>query len=283
MKKKIKTYRGVAVKKYFGQHFLTDNDILSEIGGLITKNNPEQIIEIGGGNGELTQFIIEPSRKISVIEIDSSLVRRLSKKYVNYDNIDIIEADARKINFDKYLNTYQNNVICGNLPYLYAVNILKKLLPVKSKIAKIVVMLQLEVARKITASVNNKHYSSLSLFFNYNFETKMSVKVSRNAFYPPPKVDSAVLIMKPKSEDTDRTPEEEKLFFKIIHSVFLARRKKIMNSFKQSQFLGFEKELIEKSLETAQIELDKRPDQIDLEQYSILAKLLSNIEEEKKT
>ncbi|MFC1852813.1 16S rRNA (adenine(1518)-N(6)/adenine(1519)-N(6))-dimethyltransferase RsmA [candidate division CSSED10-310 bacterium] len=270
----MKMYRDITIKKRLGQNFLRDQSVLTKISAFVQEAQPEAIVEIGSGTGELTDYLIPFNLNLTLIEIDPALINHLQHKYQQCPTVKILEADARKIEFTQLLDKDAKNVVVGNLPYVSAINIMKQLNPARHLIAQIIVMLQKEVAHKISASVGQRAYSALSLFFNYQYQTAIKLEVSKDSFFPTPKVDSTVIVLEPSSDQRLIPRLEEKLFHRLVHAAFLNRRKKIINSLQNSQYCGYSRTKMTTVLEEVAISPDTRPDQISLEQYTQLAALL---------
>jgi len=263
-------YRGTSVKKKLGQNFLVNQQILQNIAYLVSKTDPEFVLEIGAGNGELTEFLA-PLCPLSAFEIDANRASNLQTHFQAFDTVSIVEADARKIDYAQYVSPDRRCVVVGNLPYSAATHILKQVSVFRHHIHQIIVMVQKEVAEKLTAVVNNKNYSSMTLYFSYRYRITQAFTVRRDAFYPVPKVDSAVIILEPK---TILERKKEKRYDRLVHKVFLNRRKKILNALQKSSFVPQDRDQLREILHSADISPDVRPDQVDLEHYQRLAILL---------
>ena len=181
------------------------------------------IVEIGPGTGMLTDQIISKNpKKLLLIEKDRNLFMQLIKKYKDIDNIQIINEDALNFNF----NSINKSIMFSNLPYNITSKMINKLLKTNNKFNLIILMIQNEVAKKITKGINNKN-NKLKFFIESLSSFKLEFNVSKNVFYPKPRVDSAVVSLKPKKILFDK----DKLEF-FSKEVFKFRRKKITNVIK---------------------------------------------------
>ncbi|MBN2384055.1 ribosomal RNA small subunit methyltransferase A [bacterium] len=260
-----KTYKGVWVKKRLGQNFLQDEFVLQAIGRRIRDFSPERVIEIGAGTGELTDCYEDDLSRVVLLEIDPDLVRILGQKFDPKQHITVLEADAAKYDYGAlFSQSKERTVVTGNLPYVSAIRIMKKFSPYRRSIAAIIVTLQLEVAEKIRATYDHKAFAAISVYFQYHYDIELSLHVPRNLFFPVPKVDSAVLVLRPH-ERYSLTSEQEKTFHSIVHQAFLQRRKKVLNALEHS-YPGHKRDL-EQTLVNAGIDPALRADQIPTELY----------------
>jgi len=252
-------------KKTFGQNFLVDYNIVSE------KFN-DTVIEIGPGFGILTSMLAKNFRQVLSIEIDKKLFDFVSEKFSNYKNIKFINQDALKINIEdlvfNYLDNSKNIVLCANLPYSITTPILTKVLK-SDLINYITVMVQKEAAERITASLGSRGCGAISYFVRYYSNPKINFLVSKNCFFPVPKVDSAVISFdKIKRQNlTDET-----VLLKVIKSAFEKRRKNILNSL--SSGLGLEKNFILEILKKCNLDKNLRAENLTLENFVSVSEYL---------
>ena len=218
--------KAVRAKKYLGQHFLINNEIAKDIVALISDIEKVSILEIGPGMGILTNFLVEKSQKVTVIEIDKESINFLKKKYPKL-NKKIIEGDFLDVNLNKI---FENNfTIIGNFPYNISSQILFKVYENKNIINEIVGMFQKEVAERVAAKKGKKR-GILSVFIQTFFEVEYCFSVNENEFSPPPKVKSAII--KLKRNNRKELKCDNKLYKKIVKTTFNQRRKTIKNSLK---------------------------------------------------
>lgn len=218
-------------KKRFGQNFLHDENILNKIVREINPQPDDAIIEIGPGYGALTQKLISATEKLIAIEIDNELAEELKSKF---PNLQLINEDFLEIDLSKLTSQENELRIVGNIPYNITSPILFKLIQNNKLIKDAVFMVQLEVAKRMTADRGTKDYGILAVVLKYFTETKMCFKISPNVFYPKPKVFSALVHIRFK--EIKQTIEEQKLFIEIVKAAFGNRRKILKNSFSNSIF-----------------------------------------------
>ena len=218
--------KAVRAKKYLGQHFLINNEIAKDIVALISDIEKVSILEIGPGMGILTNFLVEKSQEVTVIEIDKESINFLKKKIPKL-NKKIIEGDFLDVNLNKI---FENNfTIIGNFPYNISSQILFKVFENKNIINEIVGMFQKEVAERVAAKKGKKR-GILSVFIQTFFEVEYCFSVNENEFSPPPKVKSGIIRLKRNNRKELKC--DNKLYKKIVKTTFNQRRKTIKNSLK---------------------------------------------------
>jgi len=263
------------VKKSLGQNFLIDPNILRKIVGQANLTKKSAAIEIGPGIGALTEHLAREAGKVLAFEIDQRLLPVLEDTLSPYDNISIVHADILKTDvqaaIDSELADYDDIVVVANLPYYVTTPIILKLLLEKLPIRGMVVMLQKEVAERITAKPGTKAYGSLSIAIQYYTQAEMALTVPKSVFLPQPNVDSAVIRMT-KREVPEVEVIDEDFFFSVTRGSFVQRRKTILNNLQVAMPLGKEKkELILKALEEAEIDPTRRGETLTIKEFGLLA------------
>ena len=259
----IKEYN-LKPKKKLGQNFLHDKNIISSI---ISKANidNEDIIEIGPGPGILTENILKnKARSLLVIEKDDSFEANLKKIKSNYrDSFDYLINDV--IDFDFKKLTKKKYKFVSNLPYNISVPFILKMIKIRKIIPwkEMILMVQKEVAERITANISTKNYGRLSIMVNLNNDVKKLLNVKPSSFIPQPKVDSTVIKISPKNKYTNVNNE---VFEKIVKVCFSQRRKKIKNNLDQ---LDINTILL---LELSNIDPDLRAENIDIDGFLRISK-----------
>ena len=254
----------IRAKKSLGQNFLIDKDIIKKIinsGSIENKN----ILEIGPGTGSLTEAILEKKPKnFFVIEKDTYLSNNLKQKFNNQliiINNDILKVDEKNIINEKF-------VVFGNLPYNISTEILCKWILNLNKnnfwFEELILMFQKEVADRILAKFNTSNYGRLSILANWKLNIKKICDISPNSFFPKPKIESTLLFFSPKSNTVDI--DNPKNLEKITRIFFSHRRKMLKKPF--NQIFNGNLEILNK----LKINLDLRPQNLDLETYYNLTK-----------
>ena len=266
----------VFAKKSFGQNFLVDSNYIEKIVAELNPQPGEAIIEIGAGRGALTRQLIERAGKVVAIELDKDLIPLLKNEFSEYENFYLVEANALKIDFTVILpkSKIQNpkSKIVANLPYYISTAILQKLIEQRENFSELVLMLQREVAERITAESGNKERGFLSVLVEAYTNAEKLFDVPPTAFRPVPKVWSSVVRLKIKEQSLIAgSVEKEELFWRIVSAGFAQKRKTILNNLKNAP-LHVQKRLLEKGtisqiLETAGIEPNRRAETLTLAEW----------------
>ena len=209
------------IKKHLGQNFLKNKKILEEIVKIGGVSKKDIVLEVGPGHGELTGFLAQGAKTVIAIEKDKNLVPMLREKFRNNKNVEIREGDILK---SKVLNLKSEYKIIANIPYYITSHFLRNTLAQKNKPSLIVLMVQLEVAKRISAKVPDMNLLALSV--QAYGKVEFIRKVSAGNFSPTPKVDSAIIKISEISDKFFRKNKiSEKKFFKILRKVFQQKRK----------------------------------------------------------
>lgn len=224
---------GLSAKKSLGQNFLTDPNVLLNIVDAAEVSPEDDVIEVGPGIGSLTEQIAKRAHHVLAFEIDRNLMNVLDETLSPYDNITVVNQDVLKANVNEevenHLDGKRRLKLVANLPYYITTPILKTFMASTLLIDKMVVMMQKEVAERLTAQPGDKEYGSLSVVVQYRMNTQIEFDVSSKVFVPRPKVDSAIVRLTPRA-DWEVMPEDDKDFFKTVHGCFMHRRKNIWNN-----------------------------------------------------
>lgn len=270
----LKKY-GFSFKKSLGQNFLIDPNILRNIVANAVLTKESAAIEIGPGIGALTEHLARAAGKVIAFEIDQRLLPVLEDTLSPYDNVDIIHADILEANvkqiFQEKLVDYKDVMVVANLPYYVTTPILLKLLMDRLPIRGMVVMMQKEVADRITASPGTKAYGSLSIAIQYYMKAEVAMVVPKAVFMPQPNVDSAVIKLT-RHEIPPIQVIDEDFLFKVSRGSFVQRRKTIINNLQSSLPNGKEKkDLILQSLENVNIDPTRRGETLSIQEFGRLA------------
>ncbi len=250
----------VKPKKALGQHFLNNKIVAEKI--VESLSDYQNILEIGPGTGILTQFLLKKKIDLRLVEIDNeSVIFLISKLKIN-KNI-IYNQDFLKLNLSELFEN-KNFSIIGNFPYNISSQILFKIIDNRELISEMCGMFQYEVAERICEKEGTKKYGILSVLTQAFFDTKLLFEVPNKFFVPPPKVNSAVILLKRKKNLKINC--NEKLFFKVVKISFQQRRKTLRNSLKQLNLTDNLRE---------HIIFDKRPEQLSVNQFVDLTNLIN--------
>ena len=257
---------GVHPNKDLGQNFLVDQNALSLISDGVTAN--DIVIEIGPGLGTLTAILAENAKKVIAIEFDKKMFEILEDRFALYENVELINQDVLKFDFEKVINEYgiDNIKVVANLPYYITTQILTMLL--ETKIKDITILIQKEVAERITAKTGTKLAGAITYMIEYYADSKIVGDVPKECFIPSPKVDSSVVNLK-RLENPRIEVKNEKLLFDLVKANFLKRRKTITNSLSSV----IEKEKLVSILKELNIKEDVRGEALTLEDFAAIANL----------
>ncbi len=259
-----------------GQNFLTDLNVLKNIVSAAEITDQDNVIEIGPGIGALTEQLALNAKQVVALEIDEQLIQVLDEVLMDYHNVKILNQDVLQANLPETIATQFDDPtrpikVVANLPYYITTPILMQLLTSPVKWDAIVVMMQKEVAQRLAATPGNKSYGSLTLAVQYRMDTKIAFDVSRKVFIPAPNVDSAIVVLKPRSQALAVQPFDEKSMFRLIKGCFAHRRKSLYNNL-QSIF-GKTEEIraqINAILDLTEISPQIRPERLSLDQFILL-------------
>lgn len=224
----------VKPKKHLGQHFLVDKNIARKIAGSVLRQGYSNLLEIGGGTGVLTEFLLqEEGLNFYVIDVDPESVIFLQNRFPAYKK-NILDRDFLNFNPKEiFKNSYG---IVGNFPYNISSQIFFRILEERDSVAEVVCMLQKEVAERLVAPPGNKTYGILSVLLQAFYDVEYLFTVGEKVFHPPPNVKSGVIRL---IRNTSKNLEcDEKLFFRVVKQAFSTRRKTLRNALK-----GFRKDV----------------------------------------
>ena len=271
---------GFTFKKSFGQNFLTDTNILQKIVDTAEIDKKVNVIEIGPGIGALTEFLAENAAEVMAFEIDDRLVPILADTLRDFDNVTVVNQDILKVDLAQYIAEFKNPdlpiKVVANLPYYITTPILMHLIESGIPFSEFVVMMQKEVADRISAQPNTKAYGSLSIAVQYYMTAKVGFIVPRTVFVPAPNVDSAILKMVRREQPAVEV-QDEKFFFKVTKASFVHRRKTLWNNL--TSYFGKSEEVktkLERALEKADLVANVRGEALDLAAFARLSDALKS-------
>ena len=269
---------GFTFKKSFGQNFLTDTNILQKIVDTAEIDDRVNVIEIGPGIGALTEFLAERAAQVMAFEIDHRLVPILADTLRDFDNVTVVNEDILKVDLAQHIQNFKNPElpikVVANLPYYITTPILMHLIESGIPFSEFVVMMQKEVADRISAQPNTKAYGSLSIAVQYYMTAKVAFIVPRTVFVPAPNVDSAILKMVRRPEPAVAV-EDESFFFKVSKASFTHRRKTLWNNL--PGYFGKAEEVkdkLTKALDQAGLSPSVRGEALSLAEFARLADAL---------
>lgn len=252
-------------KKKLGQNFLVDETIVNKIAAAADLSPGETVLEVGPGIGTLTQSLAETGANVIAVEIDRGLLPILDKTLDGYENVRIINKDILQLDITEAVGNQTFKVV-ANLPYYITTPIIFALLEQNLPIERLVIMVQKEVAERMTAKPGGKEYGALSVAIQYYTEPKLAFTVPATAFIPSPNVESAVVVCKLREKPP--VDVDEKLFFRVVKAAFSVRRKMLNNALKN---MGISSEEVAAWLERAQIDGKRRGETLSQSEFGRLA------------
>ncbi len=264
-------------KKNFGQNFLIDSHVLNKIVDSSNITDEDLIIEVGPGIGSLTEYLAERAKKVVCIEIDRKLIPILEETLQDYDNVEVINADILKVDLQQIIEErgFKKAKMVANLPYYITTPIIMNVLENNLNIETITVMIQKEVAKRMSAKEGTKDYGSLTLAVQYYSEPYLVANVPQNCFKPRPNVDSAVIRLT-KKEKKDVDVSDEQLMFEVIKIAFSQRRKTLLNCIFNSTKFNFSKEEIEQILIQSELDVKIRGEKLTIYDFARLTEVIKS-------
>ena len=281
----MKKYK-IKANKSLGQNFLIDDTVIEDIvnGANITKN--DLVIEIGPGLGSMTALLVEKAKKVICIELDKKMIQILNDRFIAYNNIEIINEDVLKIDLNSLIekekkeNEIQNVKIVANLPYYITTPIIMKLLEENLDIESITVMIQKEVADRLIETPSGKNTGAITYTVFYYCEPEKIREVENTSFVPMPEVTSEVISLKLRKEPAVKV-ENKKVFFNIIKSAFMQRRKTLINALVNTGVFDSKEEGV-KLLKTLNLKEDIRAEKLTIEDFARISNYFcDNIKKDK--
>lgn len=245
--------RNLRFQKQFGQNFLIDGNVVENILAALDLERTDTVVEIGPGLGSLTERLVDRVDRLVAIEIDRNLAQELQH---DFPSVDVLVGDVLKIEPTQFPSGVK---LVGNLPYYITSAIIMHFLESSLVFDRLVIMMQKEVAERISASPGTKDYGVLSVITQLYCEVDYLFGVSRQCYMPAPKVDSAVVRLRPKAHQT-------KNIIPVVKAAFSSRRKTIYNSLKNV----FEPKRVLKALEQAGIDSGRRAETLSLDEFIAL-------------
>lgn len=261
-----KIHQGHKARQRFGQNFLIDQDLITSIAQSAQPRPEDHIIEIGPGLGAITDALADSGAHMTLIELDRDLVARLEGKYADArqkGQLHIESADILKINLDEIAARHPNKQtkIIGNLPYNISTPVLFHLLQHKTVFQSMTFMLQKEVVDRISAAPATSAYSALSVILQLECHIEKLFDVPPESFQPAPKVHSAVVQLRPKTQ-ISITHDQRPAFRHFVHQCFQQRRKTLKNNLKDLVTVA--------QIESLGINAQLRPEHLTLADYLLL-------------
>jgi 16S rRNA (adenine1518-N6/adenine1519-N6)-dimethyltransferase len=260
---------GFKHKKKYGQNFLTNaGQVLDRIIEVSDVNSEDAIVEIGPGEGALTELLLEHGKKVTCMEIDTDLERILRKKFDTNPKFTLLMGDVLEQDFQEKIG--EPIKVVANIPYYITSPIIHKLIGNRNIISEIYIMVQKEVAQRICAK-SGKERSVLTLSVEYFGDAEYLFTIPKEDFDPVSKIDSAFMSIKLRADNKYEKLVDEATFFKYVKAAFANKRKNILNNLSN---LGFSKAELKERLATIGIEGNRRAESISIDEYMELIRVL---------
>jgi len=272
LKNVFKEYDFAPLKR-FGENYLIDKNIKDKIISEAGVSKSDTILEIGPGLGALTIDLAEIGAEVFAVEKDPKASKILQELvFGKYPNLHLINEDILKFNLKKTVGSKSVKVL-GNLPYYITTPIIEYMIQNGSVIDSALIVIQKEVAGRLSAVPGSKDYSSISCFVQYYTKPEYLYTVKRTSFHPVPEVDSSLIRLSMRAEPPVKVKDEE-LFFRIIRGSFNQRRKSIINSLSREAVLATAKSDLAAVLNKAGVDPSSRPEDLSLADFASIANAL---------
>ena len=253
-------------RRALGQHFLRDAGAARAIVDLLAPGAADLVVEIGPGEGALTDHLARRAGRVVALEVDRDLIDRLRRRL---PTVELVEADARTWDYGTLARPPGGRVlVAGNLPYSVGKPILQALVDAGSAIDEMALMLQLEVAERVAAGPGSRTYGSLSILTQVYCDVRIALRVPPGAFRPPPKVESAVLYLRPLAAPRVEAAHQRR-FHAVVRAAFAQRRKTLANALAAG--LGVPVETARLAAAGAGVDPGRRAETLDIREFAALA------------
>ena len=277
----------IHANKSLGQNFLVDDNVIDEIIRSSNIDKQDLIIEIGPGLGVLTNRLLQESNNVIAVELDKRMVNILQDRFIlnisgqAESRLEIINEDILKINLNQLIAEKRSKTeikqvkIVANLPYYISTPIIMKLLENRLDIDEIIVMVQKEVAERLTAKTGTRLAGAITYAVEYYSDATSVIKVPKESFVPSPKVESEVIKLKVRKNKKIQV-EDERLLFNIISKSFMQRRKTLSNALLNNNIMN-NKEDVNKMWISLEMNETVRGESLTLEQFGKIADYIANM------
>lgn len=264
---------GIGLSKSLGQHFLIDKNHLAKIVAAADIQPGDTVLEIGPGAGVMTRLLAAQAETVYTIELDRRMISVLDETLADVENVRVVHGDALTVDWKIAFQENSDTRLVANIPYQITSPLLIRILESEPSFIHATVLVQKEVAERVVATAGSKVYGALSCVAQFVCDCHISSVVPRGVFYPPPKVDSAVLNLHPHHKYRDITIDA---FTRVTRAAFNQRRKTLRNSLTAG--LGWTDELLYEVLEKTSVMPDLRPEQVTIEQFCEIVRAAKELE-----
>lgn len=262
-------------KSRMGQVFLKDDDYLRDVADAARLETSDNVLEIGSGRGQLTQFLVRRAAAVFAVELDRRLADETERYFKDFDNLTIVEGNILDIDLYDVLGNAVPAVCVGNIPYYITGPIIDMLFEYRKIIPRWQLLLQKEVARRIVAGPGSKEYGRLSIKLQYYGVPALEFEIPRDAFEPVPEVDSALVSYYYRDKPPVRVADETRFFY-LVDYLFAERRKKVRNRLPALIGGTVSRSDIDDALNRLGVAVNCRPEELSLEDFAALHNWLEN-------
>ncbi|MFH1799029.1 MAG: 16S rRNA (adenine(1518)-N(6)/adenine(1519)-N(6))-dimethyltransferase RsmA [Candidatus Omnitrophota bacterium] len=256
-------------KKRMGQNFLIDKNVRDKIIGALCLTKESTVIEVGPGFGVMSLELADKCEKLFAVEKDKRICEIMAPIFESRKNITFFCDDILNVDFSAVTHNCENLIIFGNIPYYISTPLMVKVIEARKYVKSVFIVIQDDLARRITANPGSKTYGSISCFIQFYTSCKRLFTITNNCFYPRPQVESCLLKLEILPHGSVEVQDEE-LLFKIIRKAFSQRRKKVINSLSDKDFLSLNKAKWEDILKKCKINPSTRAENLSLQDYATL-------------
>ena len=260
--------------KALGQNFLIDKNIKDKIVKALTLTGSETVIEIGAGFGVMTMALAERCLRLVAVEKDPRVLRIMEPFFARKGNILAMHADFLDVDIGSIAGEGGKVTVFGNVPYYISTPIMEKVIIQRERVESLCVMIQEELADRIVSPPGSREYGSISCFVQFYTKPRKLFKISKNSFYPRPKVDSCLLRLD-ILDSPSASVLNEKLMFDVIHKAFSQRRKKVINPLSDGSLGPSGRQEWEKILSGCGVDPASRAEKLSLDDYAAIADALT--------
>lgn len=269
----LKAY-GLRPRRRFGQHFLISRRVLDRIMETAALSSEEGVLEIGAGIGTLTVPLAEAAGAVLAVELDNSLLPALRDAVARFPRVRVLQGDVMSLDLEEQIGTLPRpRKAVSNLPYNIASPLIVTLLERPLGFTRMVFTVQREVAERLTATPGGKAYGALSVAVQYRASARLVMRVPKTAFYPPPDVESAVVLLEVRPGPAVHV-DDESLFFRVVRGAFAHRRKTLRNTLAGA--LALDPASVEAASRRAGIDPGRRGETLTLDEFASLAQSLAD-------
>ena len=264
---------GLRYKQSLGQNFLYDEELLAELTAAAGVSKDEDVLEIGPGCGSLTKHLCDAANRVLAVELDERMIPLLQAFLEDKKNLTVVQGDVMALNLREVTKDLKKPfAVVANIPYYITTPLIKLLLSGSLEVSRLALMVQQEVADKILASPGEESWGPLSILCQFLCEPRLAVRVPAECFTPPPKVDSAFVVL-PLREKPAVDVKDREMFFKVANAAFALRRKTMVNNLCAS--FRMERADAVRIMEQAGLDEKIRGEKLTLEELARIADLIA--------